>query len=468
VTDVVKERSPSHTNLFRKVFFLSGGPAVAVEVAVLLVAGSALGGLWLSRHGGRLHLGSTYPVAGSYEWHLSAWLAAPLAVAAGVLSYGFRLSRALPWRRLLGLSYVGAAVWALALALVAGPAAVAKPLTDHTEYLHDVTRVHGIGAYLRTFTWHIVDTGHGPLWTTHVSGHPPFVTLLFVLLSRVGLPQAGWAAALCVLTGAAAAPAVLSTTRILAGEEQARVAAPFVVAAPVALWIATSADAIFTGVGAAGICALAHAAARHGRYGDVLAASGGLALGGCLFLSYGLVLLAPVAVVAVAVRRRIRPLLVAAIAAGAVVAAFAAAGFWWLDGLHLASRRVIDGPAHQERPWGYFLFANPAAVAIAAGPAVVAALPQVSRLRHVLRTRHDDGGATRPDSSLALAAAALLAMAVATLSDLSRGEVERIYLPWTVWLLPLAAALPVNARRGWLAAQLGWALLIATTTTLSW
>jgi hypothetical protein len=59
-------------------------------------------------------------------------------------------------------------------------------------------------------------------------------------------------------------------------------------------------------------------------------------------------------------------------------------------------------------------------------------------------------------------------MAVATLSDLSRGEVERIYLPWTVWLLPLAAALPVNARRGWLAAQLGWALLIATTTTLSW
>jgi hypothetical protein len=59
-------------------------------------------------------------------------------------------------------------------------------------------------------------------------------------------------------------------------------------------------------------------------------------------------------------------------------------------------------------------------------------------------------------------------MAVATLSDLSRGEVERIYLPWTVWLLPLAAALPVNALRGWLAAQLGWALLIAATTTLSW
>jgi hypothetical protein len=32
----------------------------------------------------------------------------------------------------------------------------------------------------------------------------------------------------------------------------------------------------------------------------------------------------------------------------------------------------------------------------------------------------------------------------------------------------VAAALPTNARRGWLAAQLGWALLIATTTTLSW
>jgi hypothetical protein len=32
----------------------------------------------------------------------------------------------------------------------------------------------------------------------------------------------------------------------------------------------------------------------------------------------------------------------------------------------------------------------------------------------------------------------------------------------------VAAALPTNARRGSLAAQLGWALLIATTTTLSW
>jgi hypothetical protein len=464
---VAKERVPSHTRFFSRVSFPWGASGVAIGVAVLLVGSAALGGLWLSHHGGRLYLGNTYPVRGSYEWHLSAWLAAALAVAAGVLSYGFRLSRVLPWRRLLGVSYVGAAVWALALALVAGPAAVARPLTDHTEYLHDVARVQGIGAYLRTFTWHIVDIGHGPLWTTHVSGHPPLVTLLFVLLSRVGLPQPGWAAALCVLTGAAAAPAVLSTTRLLAGEQRARAAAPFVVAAPVALWIATSADAIFTGVSAVGICALAHAAGRLDREGDVLAGLGGLALGGCLFLSYGLVLLAPLAVAVVAVRRRIRPLLVAAITVGAVVAAFAAAGFWWLDGLHLASRRVIDGPAHQERPWGYFLFANPAAVAVAAGPAVVAALPRLSRLHRILRTRRGDG-APRPDRFLVLPAASLLAMAVATLSDMSRGEVERIYLPWTVWLLPLAAALPVNALRGWLAAQLGWALLIAATTTLSW
>src|SRR5262249_56731261 len=124
----------------------------------------------------------------------------------------------------------------------------------------------------------------------------------------------------------------------------ARCAAP----APAALWIATSADALFTGVAAAGIAALA----AGGRW---RAALGGLALGACAFLSYGLVLLAPLAVAAVAVRRprsrdAVGDLSVAALGVAAVVVAFAVAGFWWFDGLALVHRRVVAGGAWQQRP----------------------------------------------------------------------------------------------------------------------
>jgi hypothetical protein len=40
-----------------------------------------------------------------------------------------------------------------------------------------------------------------------------------------------------------------------------------------------------------------------------------------------------------------------------------------------------------------------------------------------------------------------------------------------VWLLPLAALLPAEGEgsaRAWLAVQVGWALLVAGTTSLTW
>jgi hypothetical protein len=419
-----------------------------VAAGAALVAACAVAGWWLTGHGVRLHLGSTYPVAGRYGRHLTPWLALPLVLGVAAVRYGPRLAGSLPWRRLMALSFAGSAAWAVGLALVDGLGALAAPLTAPSEYLHDVPRVTDLGRFLPTFAWYIVDSGHGPPWTTHVSGHPPLVTLIFVLLARAGLPHAGFAAALCVLAGASAAPSVLSTVRLFVGEARARAAVPFVTVAPAALWIATSADGLFAGVSAAGICALAHAARRRS---DALALAGGLALGACLYLSYGLVLLAPLAVTAVR-PFRLRPVVVAAAGVAVVVVAFAAAGFWWLDGFQLAARRVVEGAAHQDRPWTYFLFANPAALAVAVGPAVLAALPAVRDAPRLA----------------ALPRAALLAVAVAVVSNLSKGEVERIYLPWAVWLTPLAAALAPPTRRGWFAAQVAWALLIAATTTLRW
>jgi hypothetical protein len=111
-----------------------------------------------------------------------------------------------------------------------------------------------------------------------------------------------------------------------------------------------------------------------------------------------------------------------------------------LDGLHLVRLRIVEGGGYLDRPRTYFLFANAAALAIALGPAVVAALPLVWPARRNARL-------------VAVPAAVLLALMVAVGSDLSKGEVERIYLPWAVWLLPLAALQPMSGRRGWLAAN---------------
>jgi hypothetical protein len=382
----------------------------------------------------------------------------------------------MPWRRLLGLSFLVAAAWAVALAVVAGPAAIAAPLTTQFEYLADVDRIAALdlGTYLHTFDRYIVDTGSGPLWAVHVSGHPPLATWVFVMLAKVGLPQAGWAAALCIAGGASAAPSVLSTVRTLAGEDLARAAAPFVAAAPAALWVATSADAFFTGVVAAGICALVHGARRSDWQGGLLALAGGAVLGVSLYLSYGLVLVAPLAVAGIIAAVRVRgrggarhgigaygrPMVLAGVGVTSVVVAVTAAGFWWVDGLRLVVRRIVEGGGWHDRPGAYFAFANLAALAVVVGPAVVAGFPVA--VRAAARTAGESW------RFLAIPAAALAALAVAQVSTMSLGEVERIWLPWAVWLLPLAAMLPASTRRGWLSAQLGWALLIAATTALKW
>ncbi len=429
-----------------------------VGAGAALFGGCVIAGWWLSHHGYRLHLGSAYPLNGHYTLHLAVWLVPALVLAAALVHSAGRLADTLPWRRLLVAAYLGAVAWAVALALVGGPGSIAAPLTSPHEYLFEVARIDAMGVrtYLRTFTWYIVSTGHGPVWTTHVAGHPPLATLVFVLLARAGLAGPGWAAALCIGAGASAAPSVLATVRLAGGEPLARRAAPFVAAAPAALWIATSADALYTGVSAAGLCALAYAgAARRAAATAALGAAGGLALGACLFLSYGLTLLATLAlaVVAVTASRLVdaaRVVAAAALGVAAVVAAFALAGFWWLDGLHLTVRRVVEGGGWLDRPAAYFVFANVAALSAAVGPAVLAALPVAVRERRWW---------------LAIPAAAALSVVVAIATGLSKGEVERIYLPFAVWLLPLAGLV---GNRWWLGAQVGWALLVAATTRLDW
>ncbi|HEY6595252.1 MAG TPA: hypothetical protein VI011_14330 [Asanoa sp.] len=75
-------------------------------------------------------------------------------------------------------------------------------------------------------------------------------------------------------------------------------------------------------------------------------------------------------------------------------------------------------------------------------------------------------GASR--SGRALPAAALAAIAVADLSGMSDAEVERIWLPLTIWLMAGAVLLPPSTRRVWLTAQAPTALAVNHLVVTAW
>jgi hypothetical protein len=307
-------------------------------------------------------------------------------------------------------------------------------------------------------------------------------------LRRVGLGSPALLAGLVLVAGASAAPAALVAAREVCGEPAARRAAPFLALAPAAVWMATSADALFAGVAAwaAALVVLATRptgthragktlevpangpASKTGRRAgmtldarDLWGLGGGLLFGAALFLSYGLGLLGMVPLAVAVSRRRLRPLLVAATGAAAVVAAFVLAGFWWPSGLAATRRQYLSGVGGV-RPYGYFLVANLAALAVALGPACAAGL---ARLR-------EQGPMMAP--ARVLTAAGALAVLAADLSGLSKGEVERIWLPFMPWLLLATSALAWNGRhpqrttRHWLLLQLAAGLLLQILFVAPW
>jgi len=283
--------------------------------------------------------------------------------------------------------------------------------------------------------------------------------LLLWSLRSAGLGGSGAAAALVIAGGAAAVPALLLTVREVAGEAMARRALPFLVVAPAAVYVASTADALFAGVALWGVACVVMATERDRPHAGALALAGGAVLGLALLLSYGsaLLVLLPVAI---AVRRRhIRPLLVAAAAGVAVLTVTAAAGFWWVDGLLTTRKEYLESVA-SVRPYGYFLLANLAGLALVVGPAAIAGLVRVIR-------------GTPDTRRLALLLVPVLAIVVlANLSGMSKGEVERIWLPFTVCLLPAGALAATEwdagAVRRWLWVQMGFAMAIPFFVRTHW
>jgi hypothetical protein len=425
--------------------------AVTLGVELVLIAAAVVVGALLNQRGVRLHA-DTAPIYASWRPHVGWGTPLAVAVAVAVVGWGMRWARTARWGPLLAVGYLGAVAWTLSLAMVDGwSSGVAERLTAQAEYLHEVPRITDIAAMVAGFSDRIIDFQPGS-WSTHTAGHPPGALLVFVWLDRIGLAGGAAAGLFCILTGASAAVTVPTTLRWLGADDAARTVLPFLVLLPGAVWIGASGDGVFTGVVAAGLALLA---ARH----PAALLAGGVLLGFALHLSYGFVLVGPLALAVLALRRgRFLPaLLTAGVGVVAVVAAFTAAGFWWWDGYQLVVERYYQGWA-AERPYAYWVWANLAALLLSAGLVAGPALRRTVVAAWHAGRREGRAGLARPTIVLPIAAA--VSIVAADLSGLSKAEVERIWLPFVVWLLVATAHLPTGGRRWWLAGQAATALAV--------
>jgi methylthioxylose transferase len=347
---------------------------------------------------------------------------------------------------LAGATGAVAAVWTVALAAAGGWDRVTAPLTTRHEYEPFAARVTDIGQLVRGYAGHLTGT------PVHVQGHPPGPVVLAWALDRIGLGGAGWLAALAVAGWGLAAAAAVWAVGIVAGHDAARRAAPVLAVLPAAVWAGTSMDALFAGVLAVAV-ALGASAAVKDRSG--LAAAAGVGFGLALLMTYGAgpfvaIVAVPILVLAPADRRR---RLLVATGAGLVapLAVAAAAGFWWPAGLVATGSRYWAGVAGIRPALYATVLGNPAALALAVGPAVAVGIVAIGRA---------------PTRAALLPAVVLAGVVVADLSQMSRGEVERIWLPFVPWLA-LAGAAPGD-RRSLLALQVSTALVVQSALASPW
>lgn len=401
------------------------------------------------------------PIFGWFDAHVGWGTGPAILLGLAAVVWGPAVAQRLRWRVLTLASWAASCLWALSLAMIDGwQRGFAGRLTDKDEYLPQVPGITDVGKAVRTFSGRILDF-QPDSWITHVSGHPPGALLTFVWLDRIGLGGGAWGGVFCLLVGSSAAAAIVIAVRALADELTARRAAPFVAVAPTAIWVAVSADGYFAGVAAWGVALLALAVRGAVRFPALVAAGAGLLLGWAVFLSYGLTLLAfPVLAVLVSApqwRLALRALSPAVLAAFAVAAVFAAAGFSWFEGYNLVQQRYWQGIAN-DRPFQYWSWGNLAAVVCAIGLGSVAGIAKAF-----------DWTAIRRRSGLHLLILALLvAVVCADLSMLSKAETERIWLPFTVWLTAAPALLAPRSQRWWLAVNVVGALLLNSLIFTHW
>ena len=367
-----------------------------------------------------------------------------------------RITRVVSWPMLLVATYAGTWVWTMALALSEGTSGLSRVYERKGEYVYDAKTIDDIGHMLHTF----IDRIPRPLpdhWHTHVAGHPPGALLFYVYLDRLGITSPFWIGFVVVLIGSSTAVAVLVALRALGSVALARKAAPWLILAPTAIWMGVSGDAVYAAVAAWGLALLAIAASRSrspARRWAPYAVAAGILLCLCIYLSYGLVLLAVLALAVLLIARSWRPIPWAVGGALAVVGVFTAAGFEWWRAYPVLVERYHYGMA-SERAYWYWVWADIAAWTFSVGLAVWAAIP--TALRRV-----------KSNPLAQLAAAAMATIVIATISGMSKAEVERIWLPFTFWILAIPAFLPRRWQRPLLVSQVVLALVVQTLLLTRW
>jgi methylthioxylose transferase len=375
------------------------------------------------------------PLVGMIKWRITPAAIPASVVAMLIIVHGCALASRLSWRRLVLTSALTSSVFAFLLAASDGLSAVLAPVVHPTEYWDNLDVLPSGGRMLRWFS--TVDFLKN--YSVHLKGHPPGFILLLKGLAAIGLGRP-WVTGMLSFVGVAAmVVGVLVTVRHVVDEDTAQRFAPFLVLAPFSMWLGTSADALFAGVGAVGVALVAMALHDHGRRAFVHAALAGATLGALLFLTYaGASFLLIPGVLALATnnvtwRRRLALGACAGLVILAVALVFRGYGFWWVDGLKTTNHFYWRGTA-QFRPWRLFVFVNLGAALIAMGPSVIAGVASLRSTRLWLPV-----------------GAALACMTFAAASQYTKGEVERIWVLFYPWVVPAVAVL--SHRRRWLAVQ---------------
>lgn len=410
---------------------------VAVVAWGALIAGCAWWGTTLAANEPRIRVGAP-PLFGRYGFHPTTKVLLPLAVLV-IVAVGRDLE--MPRRKLLLITSVMAIVWGVTLA-VASQAGLYGALMDRHDYLAVVPRITSPLSFLKAFT-DAINT-----YPIHVQGHPPGFALLLWLIARIGVGGLVGASALVIVATGGIAAGVVSVVWDVAGEANARRVAPFAMITPAAVWLVSSADAVFAALAVATTVVFVKASDREPS-SDLLALGGGVVAGIALQMSYGLAPALLVPAVLLVHRRAVRVALLGLAGLSSVMVATAWLGFWWFDGLD-ATRALYGMGVSSFRPYSYFVIANVAALAVASGPAVPAGI-----------------GAVRDRRLWLIIGPVLAAVVLADLSGLSKGEVERIWLPFAVWLPVACAALGEDSRR-WLVLQGSWAILLQQLVVTPW
>jgi hypothetical protein len=144
-----------------------------------------------------------------------------------------------------------------------------------------------------------------------------------------------------------------------------------------------------------------------------------------------------------------------ALGVAAVAAGFWAVGFAWWEAYPVLRERYYAGIA-SERPYAYWVWADLAAWTFTAGLVTWAALPRMWSF------------ARRREPLAVLALTALACIVIASLSGMSKAEVERIWLPFTLWIVTVPALLPPSWRRPLLLSQVATGVALQSLLMTAW